>query len=287
MIFHRGYWRRFRPHNLLPRDEEPSQKTDDIYVRAEAQLMATLPGRPVVKDLDSAIKYFHDRAENSKQAVDYLSSLLAQTPRAVLAQIQMDKHPRGYGNREARLYELIDFNDTYVAAVLALPELHLGTFNDDVKNTIDRCCKLVNSQCFSNEQWGAIVRGLSLEIAVYRGAIMLGYQARMTSRKQDAMGVDMVISDANGHSVNIDVKTRPAFHFRLIDLVKERRITEQQFAEAEERGYISMINGQANNQVRTTLLRVDDEIFGCVVSFSFEHSESLKEVFARIFRIER
>ena len=56
--------------------------------------------------------------------------LVAMTPQAARAQNAMDKHHGGYKNREARLMELIAFNDLFVDTVLSLPEDELPLFTE-------------------------------------------------------------------------------------------------------------------------------------------------------------
>src|ERR1035437_7681749 len=63
----------------------------------------------------------------------WLRALILQAPGAAMAQVQMDHHKHSFHNREARLYELIDFNDAYVSTVLAMPNDHLNTFNEELK----------------------------------------------------------------------------------------------------------------------------------------------------------
>ena len=150
---------------------------------------------------------------------------------------------------------------------------------------MDRFCKYLKAPCFSNEQWEAITHGLSREIAVYRTAKELGYTVRMTSRRQDAMGVDMVITDARrGRSLNVDIKTRSSFHFRLKDLVKEGRIPEMQREAAEHNGFCMVINGHGVEAVHTILLRIDEETYGRVLSFRLERPQALAAKLEEIMR---
>ena len=146
--------------------------------------------------------------------------------------------------------------------MLALDEADYATFNNEAKRLMDRFCKHVNAPCLTNEQWQAITHGLSREIAVYRDALRLGYQARMTSRREDAMGVDMVVADDEGRSINLDIKTRSSFHFRLQDLHNEGRVSELEREEAEQFGHITVVNGHGGAAVTTTLLRIDEETYG-------------------------
>lgn len=217
-------------------------------------------------------------------AVEKLAYLAAQTPRAVAAQKGMDKGG-GIHSHDARLYDLIDFNDTYVSTVLSLPQGYLSGFPDQAKYVIDRFCKRVQSACFSNDQWEAITKGLAREIAVYRAAISFGYEARMTSRREDAMGVDMRITDTtSGRSLGIDVKSGSSFHFRLIDLEREGRVSLEQREQAEIDGYLPIVNGHGSEATPTTLLRIDEATYGRVEAFSIEDPEALTNILEQLLK---
>jgi hypothetical protein len=234
---------------------------------------------------DSMIDAARGRAGATGDAAEWLAALILQAPRAVSAQRQMDKHPHGYHDKQARLYELIDFNDTYVSTVLALEEREFATFNDETKRLMDRFCRHVGSPCLTSEQWEAITHGLSREISVYRGALKLGYTARMTSRREDAMGVDMVVTDAEGRSINLDIKTRSSFHFRLQELHREGRVSELEREEAEQFGHSTVVNGHGHEAVTTTLLRIDEETYGRTIDFELERLEPLQLSIEQIFSL--
>ncbi len=290
-------WRRFRPQKnaqntitpprVYPSRDDVSGK-ESVYSRAHAVIDQQGIGRGRLwrhhdaHAFDGMIDSLRARAGSSGDSADWLAALVLQAPRAVDAQRSMDKHPGGFHNREARLFELIDFNDTYVSTVLALDEADYATFNDETKRLMDRFCKHVNAPCLTNEQWQAITHGLSREISVYRGTLRLGYQARMTSRREDAMGVDMVVTDDEGHSINLDIKTRSSFHFRLIDLHREGRVSELEREEAEQFGHITVVNGHGNGAVVTTLLRIDEETYGRTIAFALERLEPLKTAIEQI-----
>ena len=217
-------------------------------------------------------------------AVEKLAYLAIQTPRAVAAQRAMDKRSGGIHSHDPHLYDLIDFNDAYVSTVLELPQEYLAGFPDQAKYLIDRFCKRVGSGCFSNDQWDAITRGLAREIAVYRAVLSFGYQVRMTSRREDAMGVDMRITDpVTGISFGIDVKSASSFHFRLIDLEREGRIDQQQREVAELSGVLPIVNGHGEEATPTTLLRIDDATYGRIEAFSVTDTEVLRSVLTDLF----
>lgn len=233
---HLGGWRRFRPH------------------KAEAST-ATAP---------------------SRDAKALLDSILKQTPGAVRAQRDMDGHPHSYHTNKVRLYELIDFNDTFVSLALALGPQERHGFIERLRVTMQRYCREHDSPMFSDEQFDAITRGLSREVAVYLGARQQGYGVEMTSRRQDAMGVDMVITDlTTGRPLNIDCKSASAYHFRIKDLVHQGRLTPEAGLRAEEVGYAHEINGHDGDAVAVTLLRIDPNEMGDVVDFTFKQPELL------------
>lgn len=236
--------------------------------------------------LHPIIASFRHQAGAVPTSLDLLIMLLLQAPGAVQAQRQMDKHPNGYQSHRARLLELIDFNDSYVSFVLSLPDQELPGLNEELKVAVDRLCKRFSSPSFSNEQWEAITYGLSREIAVYRGAIKEGLSATMTSRTQDAMGVDMVIADETGRAVNIDVKTRSSFHFRIKDLMREGRVSASAGALAEEQGYCPVTNGHGTEAINVVLVRIDHQALGEIVNFAFENSHllgaELRQIIAKL-----
>ncbi len=206
----------------------------------------------------------------TKQPEYLLASLILQSPGASEAQRQMDRHHGGYKNREARLFELIDFNDTFVDTVLALDRETLTTFTDRFRAEVDRYCQRCGIEAFDERQFDAVVHGLSREIAVYKAAKSLGYGVRMTSRVQDSMGIDMIITDPTTKKmINIDVKTHSAFHFRLLDLEHQRRINEERRLQCELAGFCSIKNGSGPTAVHTMLLRIATDRLGEIHHYEF------------------
>ena len=210
--------------------------------------------------------------------------LVLQAPRAAHAQAEMDMHPHGYHNREKRLYELIDFNDTFVAAVLAQRPVQLPNFTERMHEAMRKFCISQKTVMFSDEQFEAIVRGLSREIAVYLGARQEGFLAEMTSRTVDAFGIDMVITDPRTReTLNIDCKTPSAFRYRLEELEKEKRITTDELLKADEDDFITVINRHNNEDVPVTILCVRPERMGKIVDFRFVDTRPLGDMLRSIF----
>lgn len=207
----------------------------------------------------------------------WLRAVALQTPHAALAQTQMDRHKHSFHNKSERLMELIDFNDAYVAAVLAMPADQLHDFNNDVRWLIDWFCKRVGAWTFSNEQFEAITHGLSREIAVYNAVRTAGFVAKMTNRSEDAFGIDMHISDTTtNRRINVDTKTTAAFHYRLIELLSEGRLSDADIELAEQRGYTAVYNSNHEGErVRVVLWRIDHATLGQIQDFAFERTESL------------
>lgn len=217
-------------------------------------------------------------------AEDLLQELLEQTPGAVRAQRSMDDHPHSYHTNKNRLYELIDFNDTFVSLALALPVAERRGFVERLRVAMQQYCKAHGSAMFSDEQFDAITRGLGREVAVYLGAKQLGFGVEMTSRRQDAMGIDMVVTDSvTGRSLNVDCKTASAYHFRLKDLVQQGRLTKEEWLVAEEQGYAHEVNGKDEDAVAVTLLRIDANEVGEIVDFMFTKPELLGQRLRTIF----
>ena len=271
-----GAWQRFRPKIRGRLDDKTVYEGDSLYGHARVIVDETmrearkgLAIRESMKRASRAAKLLREREVHD--AAYLLAALILQAPGAVRAQNEMDEHHGGYRNREARLYELIDFNDTFVDTVLALPEHELPEFAERLRAEIDNFCGRLHVPTFTDRQYEAIVHGLSREIAVYRAARANGLIARMTSRVQDAMGIDMIITDpVTKKSINIDCKTHSSFHFRLVDLERQRRIDEQQRLDCELAGYCTIHNGAKPRGVDTVLLRVATDHLGPIRNFSFE-----------------
>ena len=215
-------------------------------------------------------------ALSGAKAWHWLRALVLQAPQAALAQGQMDAHKHGFPARGNRLFELIDFNDAFVSTVLTLDEPLLAGFADEAKRLMDWFCKRVGVRGFSDEQYQAIVQGLSREIAVFLGVQKEGFRAAMTSRASDALGVDMVISDpASGKSVNIDCKAPSAYRHRIYDLLREGRLSDEEVTAAETLGYIAELNGHGREKTEVVLWRIDRERYGDIQGFLFSDTTEL------------
>lgn len=262
-----------------------------VFEDAQAIIAQHMPSRQQfgrrrdVHVLDDVIRSLELRGMQDELPSVLLAALVLQAPRAVAAQRKMDKFSHGFHDKQHRLDELIGFNDAYVSLIILLPSQARLVANDEIKRMIDSFCRRMKSPSFSPEQWEAITHGLSREIAVFLSAKELGYQAVMTSRRADAMGVDMVITDPHsGAHLNVDIKTRSSFHFRLIDLQREGRVSEMQREAAEYTGYCMVVNGHGDQAVRTTLLRIDEETYGRVINFTLERPEVLGDLLEQIVR---
>lgn len=232
------------------------------------------------------IEEFKQRIEiaSGAEKTELLEKLLVlQTPRAAIAQATMDSHPRGYRDREKRLYELIDFNDTFVTAVLAQPQEQLASFVSRMQHAMKNFCTSQRTVMFSDEQLDAIVRGLSREIAVYLGAKREGLSVRMTSRTVDAFGIDMIITDRRTNAqLNVDCKAPSAFRRRLEDLEKEGRITTEQLLQADRNDYVTIMNDYHGKMIPVTILCVRSERLGKLVDFRFANTKPLGELLRSI-----
>jgi len=242
-----------------------------------------------VEHLNPTIEKLKQQLEHTpehEQAALLEKLLVLQSPRAALAQAQMDAHPHGYHDREKRLYELIDFNDTFVSTVLAEPHQVLVGFSDRMWRVMTNFCQVQNTPMFLRDQYDAIVRGLAREIAVYLGAKHEGLEAEMTSRTEDAFGIDMVIRDpASGKYANIDVKTPSAFRYRLEDLVKEKRITNEQLLRADQDDFVTVMNHRNRENVPVTILCVRPEDVGDIVDFQFQNTKRLGELLRHVIAV--
>jgi hypothetical protein len=240
-----------------------------------------------VKRLGIAVHEQSLRAAASDDAVEWFTLLILRSPAATRAQQYMDKHPGNSYGTQNKLYELIDFNDAFVSTVLALRPEQREDFIDIARHEIARFCMQVGARMFSDQQFEAITKGLSREVAVYLGTRTEGFGVVMTPRSQDALGVDMIVTDPlTGKRLNIDVKTSSAFHYRLKDLVREGRLSQEQATHAEEAGYAQAVNGHGGEETLVTLLRVDPNELGDVKSFVFTHPELLGERLRQLFALQ-
>lgn len=257
--------------------------TTDIFDCAEEHVRAVIRRYPKKLDPDSYVDHLKRKFDESNQPLDGLIALLAQAPRTVLAQLQMDKNPHGYRDKQKRLYELIDFNDTFDSVILALSEGDRRRFSATTKQAIDRTCKRAGVPAFSNEQWSAIVRGLSREIAIYLAAQESGFEVVMAPRSQDAIGIDIQVKDpGSDRYVNLDVKAPQSFRRRLEQLLREGRITEKEFFAADDRGYTVTTNGKGVNKTQVVTLSTLPERLGEISNFVFEDTTTIREVLVRL-----
>lgn len=240
--------------------------------------------RPIVDSAKQRARITEQGSNPDAKARAWLRALILQAPHAVQAQAQMDKHRHGFHDRLTRVMELIDFNDAYVSTVLAMPPDHLHDFNNEIKLLIDWFCKRVGAWTFTNEQFEAITHGLSREIAVYNAVRSAGFGAQMTTRSEDAFGIDIHITDhRNNRRINVDIKTTSAFHYRLIELLSEGRIDDADMDLAETRGYTAVYNGRGEEKIRVVLWRIDHATLGEIQDFAFSNTEQLIRELSEIF----
>ena len=267
-----------------PEDVQFVCDSTDFFDCAEEEAASLLQRRPEVSDLDRDIDRLQKKFLKTALAHDGMVSLLAQAPRAVLAQIQMDEHPHGYRNKQERLYELIDFNDTLVATVQLLSDKDRIRFGEAAKLACDRICKRVGAPAFTNEQWEAIIRGLTREVAVYWAAKNSGFNVIMTSRAQDALGIDLQIQDPETRRyINIDVKTPSAFRYRLETLVEEGRLTPREQLIADEQSYALQLNGHGR-KIEIVLLCILPDTFGDLANFRFVDEAPMRDMLNRLIQ---
>lgn len=274
-----------RQHMTPPTDVGYVCNSTDFFDCAEEEVISLLQRRPEVHALDEDIVRLRSRFEKSTLPHDGVVALLAQVPRAVLAQLQMDKFPNGYRNKQERLYELIDFNDTLVATILAMNDNQKAQFSERVKQAADRICKRVGAPCFNNEQWAAIIRGLTREVAVYLAAEEHGFRAFMTDRVHDALGVDIQVQDPeSGRYVNIDVKTPSSFRRRMEQLVHENRLTERELLIGDRNSFIIEHNGHGIRRVEVVVLCILPDLFGDLADWRFVNPAPMRDKLNQLIR---
>ncbi len=266
-------WRRFIP-----------KRKPGAVVLSDGMRLSTIRSVDDAHTFAEQVKSLGPREQRSDEAERLRTQLLAQTPKAVFAQGQMDTHKHGYHNREKRLYELIDFNDTLVSYVLATRHVELPGLADRMKQDMTDFCRRLNVPMFTDTQYDAIVRGLSREIAVYRTAKYGGFGVHMTNRTEDAFGIDMVITQPDTNKVlNIDCKTPPSFRHRLEDLVHNGRISEDDLIRGDQNGYLTVMQRRGSESVPVTLFCILPDLLGEISNFTFDEPEKLKVVLNTIF----
>lgn len=292
----RGHWQRFRSrqqHVDLP----PVVTSLEVFASVERRVRTLdISKRSWRKhqdftELDSyidgarghAIGLNRQQADQLERAEAWLYALALQAPRAAVAQEEMDKHPHGYHNKDHRLYELIDFNDAFDSAVLALPSDLLPQAAERIHALCGLMCQRAGTRMFSDEQYHAIVHGLSREIAVFLGLEQEGYHVEMTTRSEDAFGIDMFVLDpATMKQVGVDIKTRSSYHYRVEQLRREGRLSEEGLLMAERNGFTAVINGHGGQERRVVTWRIDHEVLGDVMDFRFDNTRRLGETMQAI-----
>lgn len=284
MIRHR--WRRFRARQKFQKVAQ-GNFAQTARSRLERLLREVYGGRSQrvdVRRLDAVLKEQAERAAMSDDPVDWFVLLVLRSPAATRAQQAMDRQKVGQLDKQARLYELIDFNDAFVSTVLSMSAAEREGFVDMARHEIARFCMQMGARMFSDEQFEAIVKGLVREIAIYLGARREGFQADMTQRSQDALGVDIIITEpVSGRRLNVDVKTASSFHYRLKDLVREGRVSQEEATQAEYDGYLQEVNGHGEEAVLVTLLRADPNEMGDIDGFEFRDPGLLGDRLRKLF----
>ncbi|HEU0266440.1 MAG TPA: hypothetical protein VFQ70_02330 [Candidatus Saccharimonadaceae bacterium] len=270
-------WHYFRPQTLTPVvARHTSDVTHDLlFARAEAEAERTLA---VHRTIDEAITTLKHRVGNASTPERLLALTLLMVPQAARAQAMMDAHRNNFHDRKSRLFELIDFNDTFVATVLALTPAERHEFIEHLRHAMQHFAKKHKTPMFKDGQFDAIVHGLSREIAVYHAALREGFDALMTSRTDDAFGVDIQVRDRQTRAyVNIDIKTHSSYYFRLKVLLRERRISMDEANVALETGYCQVMNRKDSIDVPVIVFRIDHTILGDITDFEFTSSERIGE----------
>lgn len=261
----RNVWRRFRPKQPV--------RYHETYDWVTTQLLAFAGDRRTPVEI---VRQLRRQVEETPETRLWLLLAICLTPMAARAQRELDGHHGGYKNRQARVYELIEFNDAYVEAVLGMSSVELEGFEEWFYQQMRRFCKAKHEMPLSAKQYEAISHGLSRETAVFLGAKAEGLEAHMTSRVADARGVDMIIRDPyTGKSMGIDCKTRSSYHFRLKDLNRKRVIDEEQQLRCELRGFCPL---PRYKNTSTTLLRVATRDLGQIRNFRFTDTSKLGEL---------
>lgn len=285
-VVKRHGWRRFRPR-LMTNSYVYSDAA--VYGRGTALEKALRLAEIYTQQnptIEQAVDQLKTKVSLATSPVRLLALALLLTPQASRAQAMMDAHKNNFHDRKSRLFELIDFNDAFVAAVLSLDKSEEAGFAEHFRAAQKTYAKKHKTPLFTEGQWSAIVHGLSRETAVYFAAQNAGFDVIMTTRTDDAFGVDMQIRErGNGAYINVDCKTHSSFFFRLKELVRQKRLTQDEAIKAQETGYCLIENCRDYSCARVVLLRIDHTMLGDIVDFRFadevKTAQLLHEVVAK------
>lgn len=286
-----GHWRRWRPVKGAANNASAVSSLE-VFAQVENRLRSVdISKRSWRKyqdftELDAyidgarghAVGLEKEHAPALERAEAWLYALALQAPRAAVAQEDMDEHPHGYHNKEHRLFELIDFNDAFDCAIIAMPHELLPHVKDRVRHLCETMCQKAGTRMFSEQQYDAIVHGLSREIAVYLGLRKEGFEVEMANRREDAFGIDMYITETTSlKTVGVDIKTRSSYFYRIQELSREGRLSEEGFIMADRNGFTAVMNGRGEEQRQVVTWRIDHVVLGEVVDFEFEDTRRLGE----------
>ncbi len=286
-----GLWRRWRPTGNIVAGQT-AVSAIEVFAIVERRLRAVaISKRAWRKHQDftelnglidgargHAVGLDKQQAPSIERAEAWLYALALQAPRAAVAQEEMDKHPHGYHNKEKRLFELIDFNDAFDSTIIAMPRELLPHVRERVHTLCNLMCERAGSRAFSDVEYEAIMHGLSREIAVFLGLQKEGFEVEMTNRREDAFGIDMhIIDPKNMKEVNVDIKTRSSYHYRVHELFREGRLSEEGLIMADRNGFTAVMNGHGQEQKQVVTWRIDHAVLGEVVNFEFEDTKMLGE----------
>lgn len=224
----------------------------------------------------AAVRLRIDHSRGYERTTLLLALLILQAPQASRAQDLMKRRGVSFNDREERLHELIEFNDTFVSLVLSFDPLPIPRdIKDNIYYEIHRVCTITRTHPFSYLDYNAISRGLEREIALYFAAEVADLDVRVASRIADGLGVDMQVSDReSGLQVNIDCKTESSFRFKLDSLVRYGRIKQVDRLRADEDGVVKFSIGRGKEAIPVVLLRITESLTGGVEEFRFrdEHA---------------
>jgi hypothetical protein len=120
---------------------------------------------------------------------------------------------------------------------------------------------------------------------VYSAAKGAGFNAWLTDRAHDALGVDLQVQDPeDGRYINIDVKTPSSFRHRMEQLVHEKRLTERELVIGDQQSYIIEENGHGRNRVQIVVLCILPDLFGDLADWRFVNPEPMRQMLNQLIR---
>jgi hypothetical protein len=122
----------------------------------------------------------------------------------------------------------------------------------------------------SSEHMARIAAGVRREVAVsraLRSTMPEDWSIRHASPEEDAVGIDIIVTDETGREYYVDVKTAGGYVGSVDRLQEKGRLTGNQAHEALDNGYVEIGVGRRQD---ITACMFDADRLGAIVDHEFE-----------------